>query len=498
MLEDLVIALSLASFWFLQEWRPYLYPEIHHLRYLNGYSVGLLALILSVIALSLALWIVLRFLRRWEGRFLWGAGHLFLFMLVLSPLNYLRTVDHQAVHHPVLSVLFWKTHLGDKYLWTLAATGGLGVVVAFLKSARVIRWFREAMLVLAAFVVSTGVQSAYIFASVGVRGMSEFGKSAASPPVVVILFDELSQSLAEHAVRQGLMPEFERLRRESFVARNAHSPGDYTNLAVSIYLSGRRPKEIMLPPWASHEEYFSPERVAELREAGNIFQDAHLRGYRVSVTGFFLPYCHLFGKSLDACTDLSGVSPAPGITFTRRLKHIWERRLNNAFGENRIWVYKHLLRTTLDRVEEDRYTFLYVHWSIPHAPRVFDRVTGQLSGAADNSLSGYQDNLALVDRSLGNLRSALESTKLWDRAVVVLLSDHALHPPNVTWDCPRTKPECADRRVPLMIKFPTQKHGALYDGEVKLGGFRRIIQAILNRELVDPEGASSWFARLGK
>ena len=66
---------------------------------------------------------------------------------------------------------------------------------------------------------------------------------------------------------------------------------------------------------------------------------------------------------------------------------------------------------------------------------------------------GYVDNLALADRTLGDLRQAMEQAGLWDKTWVLISSDH-------WWRESARYDGRTDHRVPFLLK-PAEATGTL-------------------------------------
>jgi hypothetical protein len=80
------------------------------------------------------------------------------------------------------------------------------------------------------------------------------------------------------------------------------------------------------------------------------------------------------------------------------------------------------LRTHALELAADRTAGLVlIHLPVPHPPAIYSRARGAFN--AEDSAS-YLDSLALADRTLGELRAALEQSGLWDRTAVLVSADH--------------------------------------------------------------------------
>jgi Sulfatase len=101
-----------------------------------------------------------------------------------------------------------------------------------------------------------------------------------------------------------------------------------------------------------------------------------------------------------------------------------------------------------------------LHLPVPHEPGIYDRTRGDFSiraAAAD----AYANNLALADRSLGELRAAVDSAGLSARTTVMVFGDHGRR-------SHADGESIADPRVPFVVKLAGQSQGVAYAAPVDL------------------------------
>jgi hypothetical protein len=128
---------------------------------------------------------------------------------------------------------------------------------------------------------------------------------------------------------------------------------------------------------------------------------------------------------------------------------------------------------------------VFVHWPIPHHPWIYDRVRGDFSLDRENT---YLDNLALVDRTMAELRAAMERAGTWDETAVLVTADHSWH------DSPAFNGK-RDRRVPFILKLAGQSRGIEYRKPLKTVLIHDLVLAMLRGELTDPEAVADWLDR---
>lgn len=288
----------------------------------------------------------------------------------------------------------------------------------------------------------------------GKQGLVERSDAAAHPSgrVVWIVFDELDAAVAIHRRPPGLrLPAFDRLRAESFEATQAYAPGRWTLDALPTLWTGRPvtearesgPQELRLTFAGSPEPLdFDPST--------SVFGLAHKAGFRVGIAGWYHPYCRLFGSVADPCRAVVSVdafsavrsamvaSEGGTVSAVRRLIgwHVpWSVASIRAggFTPSRLHTeeayvlastasaYRQIHDRSLEMVRDPTLSLVFVHYPVPHLP-AFSTVTDS-SGPL-----GYEDNLTLMDRALGELRVALEGAGLWTKTTLIVHSDHALRP----------------------------------------------------------------------
>jgi hypothetical protein len=109
-------------------------------------------------------------------------------------------------------------------------------------------------------------------------------------------------------------------------------------------------------------------------------------------------------------------------------------------------------------IRDQSINFVFIHLPVPHPPGAYDRNHRGGSGS-------YIDNLALADKSLGDLLTALAGTAAAAKATVIVCSDHSwrirMWRSSPEWT---TEDEAAshgrfDPRPVLMIHSPGQQTG---------------------------------------
>ena len=111
--------------------------------------------------------------------------------------------------------------------------------------------------------------------------------------------------------------------------------------------------------------------------------------------------------------------------------------------------------------------------------------------------SSYIDNLRLVDRTMAELRRAMEATGTWDRTTVLVTSDHWWR--HELWrqagELAREEVPFAskvDHRVPFILKLAGQREAVTYEPAFNTVAIHDLILAILGGEVHDAADAIAW------
>ena len=348
--------------------------------------------------------------------------------------------------------------------------------------------------------------------------------------VVWLLFDEFDQHLAFDERPVGLqLPELDRLRSESLVANRVMQSANATVISVPSLLSGQV-FEITQPMDAGNllVQPAGLETFWNWRDQPNVFQEARQMGANTSLIGWQLPYCRLIGDSLVHCFEQPGGHPANallreiqaseesvwaniGFLFYMQVQNLMDlfRPLDEAVSPDirDTFVQRRQLRQFLairDRtyreIADPQMDFIFAHFPTPHMFAIYDR------HRADFALSpntNYLDNLALVDRTVGEIRRTLEKAGLWDSTTLMITSDHAVRPAmwhnRYNWNAAfeRLIGPGASRTVPFILKLARQHEGAVYEPSVSNVTATQLSLAALRGEVATPRQAATWLFHQG-
>lgn len=255
--------------------------------------------------------------------------------------------------------------------------------------------------------------------------------------LIWIIFDELDQSLIyEHRPPSVALPNFDLLPRD-----RTEASGLYTLEAIPSMLTGQRvdrgqelgPGDLLLR---------RGRQGVRFSESRNIFDDLRDHGVNSAILGSELPYCRAVGHSVASCgwapsgtvhtalkrpsildraTYLLRTRPftLPGLSSTRFYRApLFDEQTRRESRRTEAAIFELMRRRAAALAADTRYQLVYMHFPIPHLLSFYDR---RKHAYSTEDSSSYLDNLALADRTLGEIRAAMPP----DTSLLVT-SDHPL------------------------------------------------------------------------
>jgi hypothetical protein len=343
----------------------------------------------------------------------------------------------------------------------------------------------------------------------------------ASAPVVVVVFDEFSVETlmtADREIDAKRFPNFAKLARSATWYRNATTISDHTTDAVPAVLTGRYPAKDALPTAASHPHSlftllggaYSLNNVTEpatnlcpsrrcgvqlrakelsrLKSLGKDLSIVALRQVFPQRLAAKLPevnqgFGNFGGQGHDQPNGGAG-SAIPDLAFQDRAS-----QFNQFLGR-------------MDATHPHRLNFIHVllpHTSYQYLPdgQSYPPIPGKdIPGVDENGFwtkepalpqQSFQRNLlqvGFVDRLVGRLIQRLRSQGLYDKALIVLTADHGISFRPGSSRRTATGPGAADvLGVPLFVKLPGQRKGAIDDRHATNGDVLPTIADVLGIDL---------------
>ncbi|MEQ1884446.1 MAG: sulfatase-like hydrolase/transferase [Bryobacteraceae bacterium] len=355
------------------------------------------------------------------------------------------------------------------------------------------------------------------------------GGAGASRRVIWLLFDEFDQRLAfDHRPSEVELPELDRLRAESMVAEQVEQTADFTLLAVPSLISGRifgrsEPSDhstLLLTPRGS-------TRTVNWHDQPNVFRAARELGFNTGIVGWHHPYCRVLGDSVTRCAEIPSLAignalardqQAARLGFSRAVAlafHLrWMRftdifRFSGASAEHESEVFQQAEQQRQyfqirDRAYRDavdpRLGLVYIHFPTPHLFAIYDAKQKAFNLSEKTT---YLDNLALVDRTVGELRRRLEEAGLWETTTLLVSSDHGLR--REVWQGSRNWSAEFDhllfqrqnRLVPFILKLAGQKEHITFAPRFSAVITGNLLLSVLNGEVSTSRDAAGWLASHG-
>ena len=384
----------------------------------------------------------------------------------------------------------------------LAVFGAVGMLLlggAIRWRAKAVGVVKAALAIMFPLVLITFGQAGWAIAQAGGRmqcggatGRAEALAGAAARRVLWVVYDEMDQRTTFDQRPTDLqLPAFDRLRAESFSTSSALPPADHTHQSMPSFLTGLRVEDARLVGrnQLRLQVQGRPDPF-EWRGADTIFASARALGVNTGLAGFFLPYCAMLGDSVTTCEwqpcvtcgRLTGVF---GNSLGESMWHQASELLPKYSRRRHRAAYMALQDASLALAADPSIGFALLHLPVPHEPGIDERTRGAF-GLQPASGDGYLHNLALADRSLGELRSSIESAGLWDKTTVMVFGDHGRRAHDLT---------IADKRVPFVVKMAGLSQRVWSTAPVDLLRVHDLTLEILAGRVVTTSDLVAWLGR---
>ena len=341
------------------------------------------------------------------------------------------------------------------------------------------------------------------------RDQVEFQKAAATsagrPRIVWLLFDEMSYDQAFDHRWPGLeLPNLDRLRAESVTFTNTQPNGYFTERIIPSLLLGK-PIVDARSTEAGVLRYQSVEKGAWTSFDPNqtLFADAQRRGWTTGISGDYNPYCRMLKNQLDWCAMRLIVfgnhlsrDKTTWENVAGPVEATWARVQHKQFepAQSEAERFAAMITSARDLVTDDNIDLAFVHLYLPHPPGFYDRKTGQVLVGGS-----YIDNMALADRSLGQLMQALAQTSRAQLTTLIVSSDHSWRVGIWRHGFGWTKEdELAsghghfDPRPMLIVRFGDESAAAQVHWPFPLLAMHMMIEQMMAGEIEDPQQLESW------
>jgi len=527
-LKNILTAFSLGALCFARRWYDLDNLQAHGLDYFRANppdSTLVTATILSALLLAAIFWAAWFWVERHSTPGRRKFGQCVFLLLLMFPIESVRRYWNSVTD---------KFDVGSNVaMWLVEAILAFGLVALLFGSRRILNSARRAALLLT--LLFPPVMLSLVMDSLGAETTGAYAprpslpmlpaRAAPAPRIVWLIFDELDQRVAFERRPAGLdLPELDRLRAESVVANRATQTSLFTTIAVPSLLCSRvfvdaqalgaDDLDLILPG--------SRQRV-HWRGEPNVFARARSLGINAALVGWHHPYCRVLGDELVEClaipsthstAALAQEAHAAQIGLASTMRSLFERQVvhladilhsrhepisqflrDKEIQQDQQQEYIQIRDQAYREATDPRIGLLFVHFPTPHLFPIYNRREGSfnLRGPLD-----YLDNLALVDRTVGELRRTLERAGLWNQTSVLITTDHGLRPTNwaghLGWTAQldRLTEDQAPRYVPLILKLAGQEQAAVVDKTFSNVLSADLILAVLAGDVTTSAEAAAW------
>jgi hypothetical protein len=532
-LKNLLICFSLGNLCFLRRWY-----DLEHLRErsMEYYRSGpadptlLYATLAGSLVLTGCFWLLWMWVewRPTPGKL--RLAHTGFLLALIFPLESVRR--------------YWNTE-GERYdLATNIALVGIeltllvGMVLAAMGNARMVNGAKRATLLLTLLLPALLVD--FTWGRVSAPPQSAYVPLLPLPMIVPqtsrrvlwLLFDEFDQRLAFDVRRPQVdLPELDRLREQSLVATHANQTASWTMVALPSLLDGRIYSRVELANLNTLRVFLEESKTGvSWHDEPNVFQRARALGVNTALIGWHHPYCRVIGDSVTQCMDVPNGHPTAALlreisvaddSLIKAVAFLFRLQFANLLdmlylgGENPTVArdeyvqarqqkqYFEIRKGAFEAAADPRLGFVFAHFPIPHFYGIYNR---QRRDFTLNPELSYVDNLALVDRTLGELRRLLEQKGIWDSTTILLSSDHGLRPDvwrgHLGWNEELQELTASGQSplVPFIVKFASTgtsselggSTGVTYDRPFSAVATADLVLAILAGRVSNATEAALW------
>jgi hypothetical protein len=501
-LRDLFIALSLANLCYLRVWSELLtYTRSDtYLMKLPPAPADYLAVMLNVLVIAGALCAAVTLARRRASKnaFRWVELVFLLFLVV--PLNALRAVLSNRFDF-LRSAIF--AILSPRVVEMLAAAMAVLALLFIAKYRRgAARAAAAALAVLVPFCAVTFGQALWKITRYDTSGFASrppappLPGARQSPRVLWVIADEWDYRLTFVDRPASLaLPEIDRLRKDALFADQAYPPGPETPISMPAFFTGKLVDAVEYDGPAELQVRFHGATGFEpWSRQPSVFTRARESGFNAALVDWFHPGCRVLG-SLTYCDwwemarQFNSMGRSFGEVLRNQTRSLFETTLLSLFGQSlagqqQAGVYHEILREGMEIANNPEFGLAVVHLPIPHAPHAYDRRTGAFT-LRNAPIGGYVDSLALLDRTIGEIRRGMESSGAWDRTTVLFTSDHHYRE-SAALDGKD------DTRIPFLLKMASEREGAGYSQSFNAVLTHDLVLAILKGDVATEADAARW------
>jgi hypothetical protein len=484
------LAVSLANLAFVTAWFSLLYDADRG--YFNKLPVtnsSLLALLANLAWLGVLVWFLIQGMLRARSRIVRVGCRLAFILVLVLPLDFCRREFLHVGDAQLLAFLRRPTVL----LGVLLGTAGLAwqhrraaraamALVAVSVPLALVNLGRVLLLLL-------GLTQIAQHAGVPLMEVPRL-KPAVGPRVVWIIFDETDQRLTFEKRPHNLgLTSFDELRAGALYATNAYPPADETLRSLPSLTLGRRVATASFANASDLALTFAEGGAAtSWGKERSVFDAARALGVNTALVGWYHPYARVLGHGLNHCEwyPYPAFEPAQGSSFGESMKRqIYCLALNLHVRRLFADICRATLEDSVSVATNQLYSLVFLHLPPPHKPGVFLPESGRFTVFSFSKVAGYFNNLALADRSLATLRSAISSSGAATNTWLILSADHS-------WRESRLYDGRRDLRVPFVVRAPQDHRPLTYSSKLNTVMTHDMVLAILRGDVTNHATLAAW------
>jgi hypothetical protein len=529
-LTNLLIALSVGTLVFIRRWYDLERLEPQALGYLRAVPIDrtlLVSTVLSGLITTAVFWLAWTWVERHPTPFRKMLGQCVFLLVMATSLESVRRYWNSEGDH-----FDWMTNVS---MLVIEGLCGLGLVTLLLGRPRILLAARRVALfltlLLPALLFDFGSNA--LTASFGPTfedrpPLPRLAVNPNAPRLIWLVFDELDQRFAFDQRPADLeLPELDLLRGESVTAGHAVETSSWTAFALPSLISGRvfvNARMIDAQTLKLAPEGGGPE--VEWSSQPSVFKSAREIGVNAALVGWLHPYCRVLGDELVSCLALPSSHSTTALVHEvraaragvlRTVPHLFARNVLTLLDLFRFRGQSLAEQATDGEIQEEQQQqffavrdraladaadpglgLVFVHVPTPHMFPIYNRRAKNfdLRGATD-----YFDNLALVDRTVGELRQSLKKSGLEDRTAILITADHGFRPDNWrgrkgwTPEFDRLTAGGASLTVPLILRLPGKREHAGFDPPISNVISGDLGLAVLRGEVTTTGQAVAWLER---
>lgn len=320
--------------------------------------------------------------------------------------------------------------------------------------------------------------------------------------VIWLLLDEFDMRLGFESRPEGIkLPNLDKFLESSLYATQALPPCHCTEISIPALITGQMVKETTVSANECILNLESTNKNIPLTSCKTVFETAHKNGFNSAVSGWYHPYERLIGHQLDTCRSYEPANqenslPKQGIAYIfGLLRSLIETPRYSPFGQSlsvKQWIktWDYILRDSIEFSTRKDLDLIYLHWTIPHAPYIYDTKTKTCS-LKNSPIKGYFGNLELADKGFGMLLHSLDEIGELENTSFVISSDH-------WWREAGQYDGRIDQRVPFIVKLPGMNKQYKYTKKFNTVLSSNLVLDLLDRKISDVDTLVSWLDMNGK